>query len=50
VFDNRRVVQETGRTPAPFSSYCFPLYQFAVKNHFSYPYRQWPEAEQRSTL
>jgi nucleoside-diphosphate-sugar epimerase len=50
VFDNQRVVQETGQAPAPFSSYCFPLYQFAVSHHFKYPYQPWPEAKTRSSL
>jgi thioester reductase-like protein len=42
VFDNSRVVAELGRAPAPFSSYCFPLFRFAKENHFRYPYRDWP--------
>ncbi len=44
VFDNRRVVAELGRAPAPFSSYCFPLFRFARENRFKYPYLDWPEA------
>jgi thioester reductase-like protein len=44
VFDNQRVVAELGRPPAAFSSYCFPLLQFARKNRFHYPYRSWPDA------
>jgi thioester reductase-like protein len=43
VFDNSRVVAELGRAPAPFSSYCFPLFRFARENRFRYPYRDWPE-------
>ncbi len=43
VFDNTRVVTELGRSPAPFSSYCFPLFRFAKENRFRYPYREWPE-------
>jgi thioester reductase-like protein len=42
VFDNTRVVAELGRSPAPFSEYCFPLLVFAKKNRFTYPYREWP--------
>jgi hypothetical protein len=42
VFDNSRVVAEMGRTPEPFSKYCYPLLQFSRDNHFSYPYKQWP--------
>jgi thioester reductase-like protein len=42
VFDNRRVVAEMGRKPAPFSQYCFPLMQFSRENHFVYKYRDWP--------
>ncbi len=43
VFDNTRVVSETGRAPAPFSSYSYPLLKFARANKFEYPYRDWPE-------
>jgi len=42
VFDNSRVVAEMGRTPEPFSKYCYPLLQFSRDNHFSYPYKPWP--------
>ncbi len=42
VFDNARVVSETGQSPAPFSNYCFPLFKFSKENHFKYPYREWP--------
>jgi thioester reductase-like protein len=45
VFDNSRAVRETGMTPAGFTDYCYPLYQFATRNHFTYPYRDWPVAE-----
>ena len=48
VFDNQRVVQETGRSPANFTDYGFPLFEFSRKNHFTYPYREWPEAVGRS--
>ena len=44
VFDNTRVVTELGRSPAPFSQYSFPLLKFSKENHFTYPYREWPEA------
>jgi nucleoside-diphosphate-sugar epimerase len=47
VFDNSRVVAELGRAPAPFSSYCFPLFRFAKQNHFRYPYREWPNGSER---
>ena len=43
VFDNSRVVQETGMTPTRFTDYCYPLYEFSTKNHFTYPYQEWPE-------
>ncbi|HXJ18103.1 MAG TPA: SDR family oxidoreductase [Candidatus Polarisedimenticolia bacterium] len=42
VFDNRRVVAEMGRRPAPFSQYCYPLLRFSRENNFSYKYREWP--------
>jgi thioester reductase-like protein len=44
VFDNTRVVTELGRAPAPFSQYSYPLLKFSKENHFTYPYREWPEA------
>jgi thioester reductase-like protein len=42
VFDNARVVGETGLVPAPFSGYCYPLLRFASAGRFTYPYREWP--------
>jgi long-chain acyl-CoA synthetase len=42
VFDNTRVVTETGRTPAPFSAYGYPLLKFARAGHFTYNYQDWP--------
>lgn len=49
VFDNTRVVTELGRSPAPFSSYCFPLFRFAKENRFRYPYREWPQSAELSS-
>ncbi|MBI2819333.1 MAG: SDR family oxidoreductase [Acidobacteria bacterium] len=48
VFDNTRVVSETGRSPAPFSEYCAPLLKFSKEHHFTYPYREWPRAATES--
>ncbi len=45
VFDNRRVVAEMGRSPAPFSQYSYPLLRFSRENNFTYPYRDWPSGE-----
>jgi thioester reductase-like protein len=42
VFDNTRVVEETGRSPVPFSQYCYPLFKFSKEHRFTYPYRPWP--------
>ena len=42
VFDNTRAVTETGRTPALFSEYSYPLLQFSKEHHFEYPYEAWP--------
>jgi thioester reductase-like protein len=42
VFDNTRIVRETGLVPAPFSDYCYPLLRFASAGRFTYPYRDWP--------
>jgi len=49
VFDNTRVVAELGRAPSPFSSYCFPLFQFARSTRFRYPYRPWPGESVRTS-
>lgn len=43
VFDNSRVVGETGRSPEPFSEYSYPLLKFSKEGHFTYNYREWPE-------
>jgi thioester reductase-like protein len=42
VFDNTRIQKVLGRAPAPFTSYCYPLYQFVTGNGFKYPYKPWP--------
>jgi thioester reductase-like protein len=42
VFDNQRVVAEVGRSPAPFSQYCYALLRYSRENHFNYIYRDWP--------
>lgn len=49
VFDNRRVVAEMGRKPAPFSQYCYPLLRYARANNFSYNYREWGAAADRAS-
>jgi thioester reductase-like protein len=48
VFDNRRVVAEMGRKPAPFSQYCYPLLRYGRENNFSYKYRDWGDAAAHS--
>ena len=48
IFDNRRVIQETGKRPAPFTDYCFPLFRFAMENKFSFPYQDWPQSGGRA--
>lgn len=42
VFDNTRVVQETGIRPAAFVDYCRPLLRFCHDGGFTYPYRPLP--------
>lgn len=42
VFDNERVVSETGKRPVQFSSYSYPLLRFSRQGNFTYPYRDWP--------
>ncbi len=41
VFDNTRITTETGKQPAPFSQYSYPLLQFSRKGNFTYPYKDW---------
>jgi thioester reductase-like protein len=45
VFDNTRITSETGKRPAPFSKYCFQLLNFSRAGNFTYPYKDWPEAQ-----
>ncbi|MBL8171039.1 MAG: SDR family oxidoreductase [Acidobacteria bacterium] len=42
VFDNTRITNETGKKPAPFSAYSYPLLKFSKVGNFTYPYRSWP--------
>lgn len=42
VFDNSRVVEETGTAPVPFSEYSYPLLRFSRQGNFNYPYVDWP--------
>jgi nucleoside-diphosphate-sugar epimerase len=44
VFDNRRVTEELGKKPIPFSDYCYPLLKFSGENNFEYKYQSWPAA------
>ncbi len=46
VFDNRRVVDALGESPAPFDRYAYGLYRFAIGHNFSYPYQPWPGGAQ----
>jgi thioester reductase-like protein len=48
VFDNTRVVRETGREPAPFSDYSYPLLRFSREGRFTYNYKEWPSAVEES--
>src|SRR6202049_2984656 len=50
VFDNSRVVQEMGETPAKFSSYAYPLLQFCRANKFKYPAKPWPPDAAKSVV
>ncbi len=42
VFDNTRITSETGKKPAPFSAYSYPLLRFSRAGNFTYPYKDWP--------
>ena len=44
VFDNARVVQEMGESPAKFTAYAYPLLKFSRANRFQYPAKSWPAA------
>jgi len=44
VFDNTRVVGETGKHPAAFSKYSYPLLKFSKSRRFEYDYLEWPTA------
>lgn len=44
VFDNSRMIEGLGRSPAPFTTYCAGLYDFATRGDFSYPHRPVPES------
>ncbi|HSE99185.1 MAG TPA: SDR family oxidoreductase, partial [Blastocatellia bacterium] len=46
VFDNTRIVTETGLPPAPFSEYCYPLLKFSKEGHFKYDYKEWPSLKE----
>jgi thioester reductase-like protein len=50
VFDNARVVQEMGESPAKFSSYAYPLLQFSRANKFKYPAKPWPQGTAAQSL
>jgi thioester reductase-like protein len=45
VFDNRRVVEELGDAPLPFSRYGSAVLDFAIEHAFSYPYQPWPAGQ-----
>jgi nucleoside-diphosphate-sugar epimerase len=42
VFDNSRVISEMGSEPGKFTTYAYPLLQFARANGFKYPAKPWP--------
>jgi nucleoside-diphosphate-sugar epimerase len=42
VFENRRVVEELGEAPKPFSVYGAGLFRFANDGKFTFPYQPWP--------
>jgi thioester reductase-like protein len=42
VFDNARIVEEMGETPAPFTDYAYPLLRFAMDGDFQYHHLPWP--------
>lgn len=42
VFINRRIAEELGEEPAPFTAYCAALCRYAKRVDFRYPYLQLP--------
>jgi len=42
VFSNRRIIEQLGHGPAPFSDYSYGLLKFATAGKFTYPYKPWP--------
>lgn len=49
VFDNTRITSETGKKPAPFSQYSYPLLKFSRAGNFTYPYQEWPNEVSQNT-
>jgi thioester reductase-like protein len=45
VFDNRRVIEELGDAPVPFSRYGSAVLDFALEHDFRYPYVPWPAGQ-----
>lgn len=50
VFDNTRITSETGKKPAPFSAYSYPLLKFSKAGNFTYPYKDWPQLVQPAAV
>ena len=50
VFDNTRISSETGKKPAPFSRYSYPLLRFSKARNFAYPYTDWPSGAPQNIL
>jgi len=46
VFDNRRIVEETGEVPAPFSQYAGGLLHYARQNAFQSASQPWPQTSE----
>jgi len=44
VFDNSRIVEELGKSPAKFSTYAYPLLKFSRTHKFRYPTQDWPRS------
>ena len=42
VFDNRRIVEEMGSAPTPFTDYCADLYNWSKASKFKYPHVPLP--------
>lgn len=49
VFSNKHIVEEMKESPVPFDRYAYPLFEFATKGKFTYPFKPYPGAAAASS-